>query len=279
MNQLFRNITSQNYLELLNSFEKSKEIFWDEEKNRLYHPGEYGEYREDLLKKFLHLYVPERFGISSGFIITSKGDISKQCDVIIYDKTYTPKIQNIENQRFFPIETVLGVGEVKSTINSIGELNKYLQKLSLVKTLRKTIKDPVPYRRGGRAARNPNHKFDPNNIFSDNIFTFLLCHKLNFKIDINNIDYNGIDSKLWHNMVLSLKDGLICYQGKKTKNLYFSFIREKVLDNWFLQNEGKDLPTPIMVFLSGISYLINNTALLEINMEYYLTNNFSNGIE
>jgi hypothetical protein len=270
MNQLFRNITIQNYQEFINSFEISKKIFWDDNKNRLFHSGEYGEYREDLLKKFLQLYIPERFGITSGFIITPTGEISTQCDVIIYDKYKTPKIQNMERQRFFPIEAVLAVGEVKSTINSISELNGYLQKLSTVKTFRNLVSDPVPYNRGARHLKK-SFPFDPELVFSDNIFTFLICHKLDFEIDINKIDYDGIDIKLWHNMVLSLKDGLLCYQGEKTKNLFFSFLKDKHLDHWFLKNDAEELPSPIKIFLTSISYLINHTALLDINMEYYLS--------
>ena len=143
MNKLFKNITLENYNELLQSYERSKEIFWDADNSKLIHPGEFGEYREDILKRFLGLYIPEEFGISSGFVITSSGLISNQCHIIIYDKSKTPRIQNFENQRFFPIETVLGIGEVKSTISSMAELNKYLQKLSKLKELRFHLSAPA----------------------------------------------------------------------------------------------------------------------------------------
>ena len=274
MNQLFKNITTENYLELLHSFERSKEIFWNEEKNRLIHPGEYGEYREDLLKRFLKLYIPENFGISSGFIITSTGEISHQCDIIVYDKEKTPKIQNMESQRFFPIETVLGVGEVKSTINTIGELNEYLRKLSKLKELRSLVKDPTPYKRG-----NFETPYNPKENFADNIFTFLLCYKLDFEFDLGKIDYQEIDYRLWHNMVLSLKDGLLTYRTKKTKNLYFSYLGKNKYDYWFLKNDERELPVPIEIFLSGIYFFTNNTALLEVHMEHYLTDNLTHKIE
>ena len=274
MNKLFRNITTENYFELLSSFERSKEIFWNEESNQLIHPGEFGEYREDLLKRFIRLYIPENFGISSGFIITAKGEISHQCDIIIYDKDKTPKIQNMESQRFFPIETVLGVGEVKSTINSIGELNDYLIKLSKLKTLRSSVSDPTTYKRGG--FKSP---YNPDLVFSDNIFTFLLCYKLDFKLELDKIDYKDIDFRYWHNMVLSLKDGLISYQAGKTKNLYFSFAGDKPHTFWFLKNDDKELPVSIEIFLAGLSFFVNNTTLLEIHFDYYLTDNLAHKIE
>lgn len=251
MNQLFRNITIENYIELINSFDRSKEIFWNQELSRLVHPGEYGVYREELLKRFLKLYVPETYGISSGFIITSKDHISHQCDIIIYDKEKTPKIQNMENQRFFPIETVLGVGEVKSTIQSIGELNGHLSKLSKLKKLRYDVDYPTPYKRGVFST-----PFNPDLIFSDNILTFLLCYKFGFSSDPMNIDYDGIDNKFWHNMVFSLKDGLLSYRHNQTKNLYFSFGKGNKHDHWFLKNDDSDLPQAVNVFLISKRFVL-----------------------
>ena len=274
MNELFRNITTENYFELLNSFERSKEIFWDDKENKLIHPGEYGEYREDLLKRFLNLYIPENYGISSGFIIASDGEISHQCDIIIYDKRKTPKIQNLESQRFFPIETILGVGEVKSTIRSIGVLNDYLRKLSKLKVLRSLVKDPTPYKRGG--FKTP---YNPKSNFADNIFTFLLCYKLDFEFDLDKIDYGEVDFRLWHNMVLSLKDGLLTYKTGKTKNLYFSFAGENKHDLWFLKNDERELPVPIEIFLSALSFFVNNNTLLEIHIERYLKDDLLDKIE
>jgi hypothetical protein len=274
MNELLRNITTENYIELLNSFERSKEIFWDDKNNKLIHPGEFGEYREDILKRFLTLYIPENYGISSGFIIASNGDISHQCDIIIYDKRKTPKIQNLANQRFFPIETILGVGEIKSTINSIGLLNDYLIKLSELKKLRSAVKDPTPYKRGG--FKTP---FNPKDNFADNIFTFLLCYKFAFDFEIEKIDYQEVDFRLWHNMVLSLKDGLLTYKTNGTKNLYFSFAGKYKHEFWFLKNDGQELPVPIEIFLSGLSFFENNNTLLEIHIERYLKDDLMDNIE
>jgi hypothetical protein len=237
MNPIFRNITTENYLQLVNSFERSKKIFWNQDKNCLVHPGEYGTYREDLLKKFLRLYIPKRFGISSGFVITSKGDISHQCDIIVFDKEQTPIIQNMENQRFFPIETVLGVGEVKSTIRTIGELNSYLIKLSKLKTFRNSVQYPTPYKRG-----SSNSDFNPDQIFSDNIFTFLLCYKFGFNLDLTKLDYGGTNYKHWHNQVLSLKDGLLSYKTDQSYNLYLSFVKGKKHEHHFLKNDNDELP-------------------------------------
>lgn len=266
MNSVFRNITLENYIELKQSFERSKAIFWSEENEKLIHPGEYGSYREDLLKKFLRLYIPENFGISSGFIITSENEISNQCDLIIYDKTTTPKILNSENQRFFPVETVLGVGEVKSNINSPKELNDYLIKLSKIKKLRSSVREPEPYRRGDYTST-----YNPKFIFSDNIFTFLICKEFNFAFDIKKINYQDTPHYEWHNLVLSLNNGLISYKKGNSTNIYTSFLGDHKLDFHFLPNDDSELPRSIEIFLAGLTYCINQSALLKIHIENYLT--------
>ena len=268
MNPIFRNITVENYQELVRSFKGSRAIFWDDEAKKLIHPGEYGEHREDILKRFLNLYIPETFGIESGFLINAAGDISSQCDVIIYDKSRTPRIHNLENQRFFPIETVLGVGEVKSTISSMADLNRYLTKLAATKALRLRVPHPVPYRRGSFKA-----KFDPTRVFSDNIFTFLLCYEFGFALDVEKLNYGDIGREQWHNMVLSLKNGLISYQTAKTKNLCFAHCGDSRHDHWFLRHDGSELPATISIFLAALSLFENNTALLEFQADRYLTDN------
>lgn len=267
MNKIIRNLTIQNYRNFKFSFENSKEIFWDEKQKKLIHPGEYGAYREELAKRWLEMYISKRFGIGSGFIINSSGSISTQCDIVIYDRTTTPKIENINNQKFFPIETVSCVGEIKSDINSIGQLNSYLIKLAEIKKMRENVKDPDPYFRG-----NFNSSFSPLNNPFDNIFTFLICNKFKFKINPEKIDYGEIEQRFKHNVVLSLHNGILNYRTLAgTKNLLFPFTGEiRLIDN-YLANDNEELPTPVINFLSAFQMASNYNALLNIDMTRYLT--------
>lgn len=123
MNSIIRNTTIENYLNLKSAFENSKKIFSSQKDGKIFHNGEYGTYREDLVKRFLRLYIPSRLDIGTGFLINAEGDISTQCDIIIYDRYTTPIIESSGNQRFFPIETVAAVGEIKSTVQSMTELS------------------------------------------------------------------------------------------------------------------------------------------------------------
>jgi hypothetical protein len=267
MNNIIRNLTIQNYQNFKNSFESTKEVFWDEEKGKLRHPGEFGSYRESLAKKWLGAYTPERYGISSGFIITDKGSISTQCDLIIYDKAKTPKIENVDNQRFFPIETVAGVGEIKSDINSISELNNHLRKLSLIKKLRDDVTVRLPYYRN--LQKDP---YDPELIPFDNIFTFLICNKFKFSFSSDKLDYGDILHKHKHNIVLSLNDGILNYTRHDGKsNFYAPFKDQNVYTHHFLKMDDSELPMAIMSFISSYTSLLTLTTLLETDMTLYLT--------
>lgn len=266
MNEIIRNLTIENFLNLKASYVTSKKIFWDEKKNQLVHPGEYGSYRERLVKRWLRIYVPKKFEISSGFLINSENKISTQCDIIIYDRDNTPQIQTIDDQVFFPIETVAIVGEIKSDIKSAKDLNTYLEKLSEVKKLRDDVQKPKPYFRAFSGDYNPAA------IPYDNIFTFIICNKLNLDLTNNPINYE-CDPRNKHNAILSLHDGLIRYESKNGFPHTIPFLREEVFSENFCRNDGEELPSHVINFLSAIHTALDFTTLLEIDMARYLTNN------
>nr|WP_315240995.1 DUF6602 domain-containing protein [uncultured Flavobacterium sp.] len=265
MNDIIRNLTIQNFENLKSSFDTSKKIFWDEEKKKLVHPGEFGSYRETLIHNWLRLYIPKKYGISSGFVINSENKISTQCDIIIYDIFHTPQIQTVENQKFFPIETVLAVGEVKSDINSFADLKRYVEKLSEVKKMRSEIKKPRPY------FKPIPGTFDITKNPYDNVFTFLICNKFHFDPVGKNCNEN-IDMIYRNNLILSLNDGLINYTSQKgDANLSIPFFPEIEHVPTFIKNNNENLPIHISLFLSSLLMAMNFTSLLSFDMTYYLT--------
>jgi hypothetical protein len=266
MNEIIRNLTIENFLNLKSAFNNSKKVFWDEGKQKLIHPGEYGSYREELIKRWLRMYVPKKFEISSGFIINSENSISTQCDIIIFDKDNTPQIESFEKQKFFPIENVVAVGEVKSDINSIADINSHLEKMAKVKKLRDEIKYPRTYFHPLPGVYSPS--INPY----DNLFSFLICNKFNFNTSQNFIKYNA-EKNHKHNLVLSLEDGLVNYTSKKgDPNLAVPFYGEEEHSETFLRSDGGELPCHINLFLTSFYTALTLTSLLEIDMTYYLTN-------
>ena len=50
------------------------------------HPVEIGTRKEESVIKKLEQILPDGIGIGSGFVIDSYGGISKQCDIVLYEK-------------------------------------------------------------------------------------------------------------------------------------------------------------------------------------------------
>jgi hypothetical protein len=78
-----------------------------------------GDEVENLLREKISLFLPERYLVKQGHIINSEGKVSNQFDIIIFDRLNTPKFFESNNETvFYPIESVLAVGEIKKTLRS-----------------------------------------------------------------------------------------------------------------------------------------------------------------
>ena len=66
------------------------EVFFDTATGRLRHTGEYGTFRESIVRDFLKFLVPRSLDMSTGFVITSTDLVSTQCDVVVFDSRSTP---------------------------------------------------------------------------------------------------------------------------------------------------------------------------------------------
>lgn len=273
-NKIFHELFKQQVEYFRNSFSNtSQNLFYDEEKEKLIHPGEFGIYRENICKSFLKFIIPAKLDIDDGFIINSFEGISTQCDIVIYDKGNTPLIRSMEFQKFFPVETVIGVGEVKSDL-SRSDLKAALLKLSEIKKLRDWIVNDGIISLSGQ----PTIKFDPVNNLGDQIFTFLLCKKLDFNHD-NLVDelkeiYGPIDQRYWHNIILSLDDGLILYSDFSEEDdgvpcQYPVFRKQKLNSLMILGNQPGNIDH-FIVFAQHVTSLCQNTNPQILNIFKYL---------
>lgn len=210
----------------------STELFFDPDAKRLRHTGEYGTYRESIVRDFLKFIVPRSLEISTGFIITGQNDVSTQCDVIVFDPRITPLYQEGGRQRFFPVETAFCVAEVKSSISRT-ELSDALNKLAAIKALGEKIKNPTILEPGS------TRRFDPENHPYDLVPTILLCQDLKFSLsDIENevdaLYSTDVLHRHKHNMIISIKDGILLYYDNNGKTLPYPRLRGSNLPHRFV---------------------------------------------
>lgn len=72
---------------------------------------------EEILRNFLKTHIPERFAVGTGFIFLNNNNVSRQCDLLIYDKVnYAPLFKEGDFVIIHP-EAVAAVVEVKTTLS------------------------------------------------------------------------------------------------------------------------------------------------------------------
>lgn len=114
----------------------SKKLSVDfEAASQINHRGSRGTVRENILKDFLaEGRLPAKYGIGSGEIVGRVRDVSKQSDIIIYDKLNGVTLLYDETTKVFPIDSVYGIIEVKSALSK-SEFIDCLNKIKVFKSM------------------------------------------------------------------------------------------------------------------------------------------------
>ena len=106
------------------------------------HPTACGAATEQHWILLFNRYLPQRYRATSAFIIDADGRRSRQIDIAIYDRFYSPLFFHDEGQPHIPAESVYAVFEVKQTLTSKWIIDAGLKAAS-VRRLRRTSV-PVP---------------------------------------------------------------------------------------------------------------------------------------
>lgn len=289
-NYIFEKILDDHISKFKNEFANlPKELFFDD--GKLFHPGEYGKYREEIIKRLFRTILYEDLKISEGFIINNNNERSTQCDIIIYDYKNTPILKD-SNKIFIPVETTVGVGEIKSELTK-NQFKEALRKLAKNKSLKEFAT--------GSIIKRPkrSNDFDPKREYCDQLFSVLICKKLKF--DINNIDfediYEGIERRNRHNVLLSVEDGLFNYffsfdlmteirkdyykslgtNTEMSSNIEFpNFLNVDCVHNFISQSDNNN---HIKEFISYVHSGIHNATILNVDIRtYYRDFNCTKGL-
>ena len=91
--------------------------------------------REVVLRRFLAEHLPKRFNVDTGFVFDHSERCSDQMDIVIVDSSVCPFFEDAGQRRFFPVEAVVAVGQVRSSATSRNEWLGALDNLESVKRL------------------------------------------------------------------------------------------------------------------------------------------------
>ena len=99
-------------------------------------------------------HLPERYRASSAFIVDSDGNRSRQIDIAVYDRFYSPLIFPYESGYLIPAESVYAIVEVKQVLT-----RQYVRdaglKIGSVRRLRRTSV-AVPFAGGSYPPKRPH---------------------------------------------------------------------------------------------------------------------------
>ncbi|MEY8554627.1 DUF6602 domain-containing protein [Bacteroides uniformis] len=200
--------------ELINGFKKA---------GKATTPVLVGSAREKEVRNKLELIFPQSIGISTGCVIDSNGNTSKQTDIIIYEKDICPvfSINDTPETTYYPCESVIAVGEIKSSLDT-KDLEDSFRKIESVKKNNRFSVNNMCWRKycsrqtiEGADSEIYNQQGKP----LDQIYGFILCEKIGLKIDtFTQKCIDEIKSRPAHllpNIIVSLNDGILIYLDSK----------------------------------------------------------------
>lgn len=202
--------------ELFDRVAEMLKIEFEYQSKILGHPGEVGTARENVLKKVLRKYIPKRYVVDSGFVVDALDGRSEQMDIVVYEANYTPVFEIVEGKRFFPCETVVAVGQVRTKIGSRNEMRECLNNIKSVKQLDRSNKRTNPMITGpGFSAEPFASRFDPDKNFRDQIFGFIFSSSsIKPHLMITELqEFNKQNKrKLWTNTIVNYNEFIIEYE-------------------------------------------------------------------
>ncbi|MDR0942725.1 MAG: hypothetical protein LBM19_03910 [Holosporales bacterium] len=100
-------------------------------------PSAKGAETESVWLELFEKYLPERYTVSSGFVVDSDDQISDQIDVVIYDRHFTPFVLKLKETNYIPAEAVYAAFEVKQEFSK-EDYEYAVEKFNSVKKLKIT---------------------------------------------------------------------------------------------------------------------------------------------
>ena len=151
-----------------------------ETSNHATHPVAVGSGKEKSVMQKLEHLLPAGVGVGSGFVYDLHGNVSGQCDIVLFEKDFCLKAipNEDEGNAFYNCESVIAVGEIKSSLTR-AEFVDCLAKFSRLTKLTRGYGDG---RRQLRRQYLTKTVFEMDGLARkrglDEIFKFIICEEV-----------------------------------------------------------------------------------------------------
>lgn len=226
-----------------------------------------GDQIEILIRDIISEFLPEKYLVREGHIIDELGNVSNQFDIIIFDRLNTPKFfETTSKSVYYPIESVLAVGEIKKTLKPLHSVEFADKLLHLKQNLKRQLFENTAY--GGynpstdiRDALNLDH----NQKYRNPLYSFIFA--IDGKIDTVQ---TGEPFEFFANDVVILNDGYMTpgtMQNGILKPLMYDDA-EEIESLFIIKSEDKD---HLSRFLDRLITHLNRCYTRPFSITKYLT--------
>lgn len=232
------------------------------------HPGSKGDSLENVWIEWLKKYLPNRYCVDKAIIIDSKGDLSNQIDLVIYDQQYTPFILNQNGIHYIPAEGVYAVFEVKPDFKGNIDGYNFIEYTGIkIESVRKLKRTTVGIINAGKEVEaRPLTKIlggilASTNSYSNSNNNTIMSHIKNLKglqtIEIGcAVDYGSffVNYKGEENLT-----------NKKFEERILNYYNDRVFDNVTFSSKGNSLVTFFLQLTRYLQQSIGTVAAIDLN--------------
>ena len=232
------------------------------------HPGSKGDSLENVWIEWLKKYLPNRYCVDKAIIIDSKGDLSNQIDLVIYDQQYTPFVLNQNGIHYIPAEGVYAVFEVKPDFRGNIDGHSFIEYTGIkIESVRKLKRTTVGIINAGKEVEaRPLTKIlggilASTNSYSNSNNNTIMSHIKNLKglqtIEIGcAVDYGSffVNYKGEENLT-----------NKKFDERILNYYNDRVFDNITFSSKGNSLVTFFLQLTRYLQQSIGTVAAIDLN--------------
>lgn len=235
-------------------------IDWFKKAGRATTPVWVGSTRENEVIQRLAQIFPDTIWIESWFVIDTHGHTSKQTDIIMFERNITTGFPVNKNAWivYYPCESVIAVGEVKSTLNSEDLIDSFA-KIKSVKESSRFFHDKTKcrwYCSRLRIQGSDSEYYSQETKIHDQIYSFILCEKIGLSMETFFDKCKSLirqdSAHLLPNIIVSLHDGVFVYLDSWNNK----FSDSKLNADSFYQTNNPSWNFQFL--LSRINYFINS---------------------
>lgn len=187
------------------------------------HYGEDGRYKEIIVSNIIKKNLPSTIGVGTGFIVGQNGQITRQIDIIIYDKKY-PLLFSNGDFIIVLAAAIYGIVEVKTILNS----ENFFETIETSSYNGTIIKNKKIF--NGIIGLETNYKFNRNDN-SPNFSTFGYVNNLAIGKDFF--------MKYWEKGNPSNFNKTPCYSLYEIENLSFGYFISNLIEKVLELNKNK----------------------------------------